>query len=56
MTQVPEDPAFSTGDWLIFKYKYLCFGSTYRRNQKSFKISNKSSIKLNLTLDYQIPE
>ncbi len=43
---VPEDPAFSTRGRSIFKCKFLCIGSTYRRNQYRFKIFNQSSIKL----------
>ena len=53
---LPEDPAFSTGGRPIFKCKYPCIGSTYSRNQNRFRIYNLSSIKLNLTLDYQMPE
>ncbi len=53
---IPEDPAFSTGDRPIFKFKYLCIGSTYSRNQNRFRIYNLSSIKSDLTLGYQKSE
>ncbi len=53
---LPKDPAFSTGGRPIFKFKNLCIGSLYNRNQNRFRIYNLSSIKFNLTLGYQKSE